>query len=195
MGEQTFSDEQIISGIKAKDARIFKYLYERFGPKIIGYVRKNSGSEADAKEMVQIAILKLWNNLKEKQYTEQGKLDRYIFTIAANSWKEELRRRKRSNTIALGKGEEMIRDEGDEDLIRKVVKSSSMDAIYAALPRLGEKCREYVGLYHFQEKPLKEIAAEQSVPYGNLRKRIFDCRAKLKKLAFEELEKIKKTSG
>lgn len=188
MKPTNLTDQQVIRGIINEDTRIYKYLYQKYGPIVLAHVMKNSGSKEDGKEILQMTVLRVWDKISAGQYQDQGKLGQYFYMISANTWKEELRRRRRKPTQTLGKTEEYVADEGDTDLFRKMVKSKSMDAIYRAIDRLGELCQEIIELYHLQEVPLKEIAVQKNYDYNNLRKRIFNCRKKLRKLAEEELK-------
>ena len=190
MKQKTFSDSEILAELKKKSPVIFQYLYRKFGPAILAHIMKNSGSREDGEEILQRTVLTVWEKVNAGKYEGRGKFGQYFFSVAANLWLDELRRRRRKPIQALGKGEEFLADEGDEEWSRKVVKNDSLDALYSGLKRLGDACREFIELYYFQEIPLKEIAEQKQYNYGNLRKRIFDCRNKLKRLAAEELTLI-----
>lgn len=185
------TDEQIIAGIRRKDKATFDYIYRQYGGMLIAHVMKNSGSRTDGMETLQIALLRIWENINQNKYKDQGKFANYLYMVMANCWREELRRRKSQHIQSLGKTEEYLADEGDIEIYRKLVKEGNLSAIYRALDRLDSLCQEIIELYHLQEVPLKEVAALKNYDYNNLRKRIFNCRAKLKKLAEEELQRRK----
>ena len=90
----TYTALQIKDGLVNNDAGIFRYLYKTYGGMIVGYVKKNSGSDQDAREMVQTVLLELWNAMRDGRYREEGKLDRFIYMLTANTWRDELRRRR-----------------------------------------------------------------------------------------------------
>ena len=177
------TEAELLAGIQRKDSQAFSYMYQHFAPKILGYVLKNSGSQADAQEVIQESLLKVWQKVQDGKYESQGKLKSYVVTVGVNTWLETLRNRKRKPTDRLEDKEWQLADEGAIDLHQKVEKYKSLDALYVALSQLGEPCKSLIQLFHFEEMPLKEIAKQQQVEYGSLRKRIFDCRKKLKKLA------------
>lgn len=179
---KTLTDQQILKGIAAKDTKVFDYIYQKYGPMVVAYVLKNSGTKTEGMEVLQISMLKVWDKIKNRQYEDRGMFGQFLYTIAANTWKEELRRKRRKPIQELGKIEELLEDQGDNDLYQKVVRNESMDAIYRALDQLEDLCRDIIELYHLQEVPLKEIAKMKNYDYNNLRKRIFNCRKKLKKL-------------
>ncbi len=177
-----YTSEAIITGLQQKDQQVLQYLYRTYGGMIAGHVRKNSGSDGDAQEMVQVKILELWIAVQEGRYQEQGKLDQYIYQLAANSWREELRRRRNRPQNTLDDSALQIEDEGEENLARAIVKDRYLQAMHEGIAQLGEPCQEIIQLYHLKKVNLQEVAARMQYDYDNLRKRIFDCRKKLKKI-------------
>lgn len=184
---KSYSNEQLIKAIGEGDQRALTFLYHKYGPRIKGYILKNSGELDDANDMIQKTILVIWEKVKSGAYTEQAKFDQFIGRVASNLWLSELRSRRRNPTVKLGKGEEMLEDTGSKEIIGKAFRGKALDAMYTALNQLGTICQRLIELYHLEEKALKEIAIEENVTYGSLRKRIYDCRNKLRKLALEEL--------
>lgn len=173
---------QILEGLKAKDELILRYLYRQHSPMIAGHVRKNSGTDEDAREIIQITMLQLWTAVQEGRYQEEGKMERYIFQLAANNWRYELRRRRNRPAGSLDATPIDVEDEGAENLEAAIVKDRYLNAVHQALQRLESPCDDIIRLYHLQEVSLLEISKKMNYDYDNLRKRIFDCRKKLKKI-------------
>jgi RNA polymerase sigma factor (sigma-70 family) len=184
----TFNITQIRDGLQGNDPEIFRYLYRTYGSMIVAYVRKNSGSEHDAREMVQTVILELWQAMRESRYKEEGKLDRFIYMLTSNTWRDELRKRKVRHTDELDIGRHTLEDDSARSLAAAVVKDQRIEAIHHCLQQLGSPCDEIIRLYHLEEISLQNMAVQMQYDYNNLRKRIFDCRKKLKKLVDEYLK-------
>jgi RNA polymerase sigma factor (sigma-70 family) len=183
-----YSTKQIKDGLLSNDPVVFRHLYKTFGPMIVGYVRKNSGSEHDAREMVQTVLLEFWNVIREGRYNEEGKLDRFIYMLTSNTWRDELRRRKVRQTDELDSSKIQVVDDGDLSVSAAIVKDERIEAIHYCLQKLESPCDDIIKLYHLEEISLQEVAVKMSYDYNNLRKRIFDCRKKLKKLVDEHLD-------
>ena len=177
-----YSSQAIVSGLKTKDPKILQYLYTKYSGTIVGHVRKNSGSDEDAQEMIQVTILELWIAVQEGRYQEQGKLDQYVYQLTVNSWKEELRRRRNRPQQALDDTYLQVEDSGDLDLANAIVKDKYLQAIHQGIEQIGSPCNEIIQLYHLQKVSLQDVAVQMQYDYDNLRKRIFDCRKKLKKI-------------
>ena len=139
--------------------------------------------------MVQTVLLELWNAVRENRYNESGKLERYIYMLTSNTWRDELRRRQVRQTDELDPSRTMIADDSDLTVAEAVVKDQRIEAIHHCLQQLESPCDDIIRLYHLQEVSLQEVAAQMNYDYNNLRKRIFDCRKKLKKLVDDFLNR------
>lgn len=180
---------QIRTGLLGNDPEIFRHLYRAYGGMITGYVKKNSGNDLDAREMVQTVLLEFWNAVREDRYNETGKLERYLYMLTSNTWRDELRRRQVRRTEELDPARVAIADDNQLSVAAAVVKDQRIEAIHHCLQRLESPCDDIIRLYHLQEINLQEIAVRMNYDYNNLRKRIFDCRKKLKKLVDDFLQK------
>lgn len=177
-----YTTQELLKGILEKDPDVFRYLYTTFGGMIAGYIRKNSGSEEDAQEMIQTVMIELWVSVRDGRYNETGKLPHYIYQITSNTWRDELRKRKKHQPESFSDQYHQIEDESETNILGAVVKDQQLDAIYRGIAQLGETCREIIQLYHLKKVSLQEIAERMQYDYDNLRKRIFDCRKKLRQL-------------
>jgi len=187
---KNYTTAQIKDGLLNSDPEIFRFLYRTYGGMITGYVKKNSGSDPDAREMVHTVLLELWQAVKSGKYAEEGKLERYIYMLTSNTWRDELRRRKVRKTEELDTGHGAIASDADESIAQAIVKDRRIEAIYQCLDRMEKPCDDIIRLFHLQEMPLLEVAERMRYDYNNLRKRIFDCRKKLKKMVDEYLSPL-----
>jgi RNA polymerase sigma factor (sigma-70 family) len=178
----TYTPQEIIGKLKAKDSEIFRYIYNTYSKMITGHVLKNSGTTEDAKELIQITLTELWSAVNDGRYKEEGKLGHYIFQLAANNWRYELRKRRTRPTDSFDDAPIQIADDSAESIEYQLVKDKYLNAIQKAMEQLDGTCEQVIKLYHLQEESLQDIAKEMNYDYNNLRKRIFDCRKKLKKL-------------
>jgi RNA polymerase sigma factor (sigma-70 family) len=185
----TYSAAQIKDGLLKNDPEIFRHLYRTYGGMITGYVKKNKGNDLDAREMVQTVLLELWNAVREGRYNDQGKLERYLYMLTSNTWRDELRRRRVRQTDELNPDSANLADDTNISLAAAVAKDQRIEAIHHCLQRLESPCDDIIRLFHLQEISLQEVATRMNYDYNNLRKRIFDCRKKLKKLVDDFLQK------
>ena len=121
-----YTTQELLIGIQEKDTEVFRYLYKHYSGMIAGYVRKNSGSEEDAVEMIQVVMLELWMAVQNGRYNEEGKLANYIYQLTSNTWRDELRKRKKRSSEALSDGELQLKDESELDLVHAIVKDKQL---------------------------------------------------------------------
>ena len=183
-----YTNLQIRDGLKKNDAEIFRYLYKTYGSMIVGYVRKNSGNDQEAREMVQTVLLEFWTAVREDRYQESGKLDRYLYILTSNTWRDELRRRKVRRTDELDTNQMLVADDHEQSIAMAIVKDRRIEAMHHCLQQLESPCDDIIRLYHLEEINLQDVAKQMNYDYNNLRKRIFDCRKKSKKLVDDFLQ-------
>jgi RNA polymerase sigma factor (sigma-70 family) len=181
-GLMEFTPQEILIGLLEKKADVFRFLYKTYSPMIAGYIRKNSGTEEDVAEMIQVVILELWVAVRDGRYEEEGKLGQYIYQLTSNGWRDELRKRRNRPQQSLSDSDLQIEDDSEENLASAIVKDRYLNAVHEGMNQLGEVCRDIIQMYHLQKIRLQEIAERMEYDYDNLRKRIFDCRKKLKQL-------------
>lgn len=189
----TYTTAQIKAGLLRSDPNTFRHLYRTYGGMVVGYVKKNRGTDRDAREMVQTVLLEFWNAVREGRYNEEGKLDRYLYMLTSNTWRDELRRRKVRQTDELDPAQISSTDDSQQSVALAIVKDQRIEAIHHCLQRLESPCDDIIRLYHLQEISLQQVAVQMNYDYNNLRKRIFDCRKKLKKLVDDFLQQQPKT--
>lgn len=194
--KEHFSAEAIVAGITAKRPEVFRYLAGRYGPAVRNHVRRNSGrGEEDETELLQLTLTQLWMAVRDGRYQEEGKLDQYVYQLATNLWHEELRRRKNREPKPLEETTYGMLDESEDELARAVAKDQQLEAMHASLEQLGEPCRQIIRWFHLEQVSLQDIAERLTYDYNALRKRIFDCRKKLRNLVVAYLGHNPNTYG
>lgn len=178
----------LTNGLIQKDPETFRFLYRQYAGMITGHVRKNNGSEEDAKEVLQIVMMQLWRAVKDGRYVEEGKFDQYLYQLAANTWREELRRRRNRPVVELDAYDINVEDKTQEQLLHALAKDHYLEAMHKGLSQLEPPCNRIIELFHLQQVSLQKVAEEMEYNYDNLRKRIFDCRKKLKKIVEKILD-------
>ncbi|NJO87241.1 MAG: sigma-70 family RNA polymerase sigma factor [Lewinella sp.] len=176
------NDQELLAGIQASQESAFAEVFRRYRVMIQGHVIKNSGSSEDAQEIIQLTMVKLFMAIREGRYEDQGKLGHYVFQLAANSWREELRRRRNRPNDSLTDFDYQLADDSEEQIALAVVKDKQLQALHQALGQMGQPCQDLIKKLSLKKEQLKSIAVQLDYDYNNLRKRLFDCRKKLKQL-------------
>ena len=90
-----FSELEIIDGIRRRDNRVLSYIYKNHYSAILKLILGNSGSEEDAKDIFQEALIVVFRNIREKSgFSLKSGFQTYLYSIARLLWLKSLRNRK-----------------------------------------------------------------------------------------------------
>ncbi len=87
-----YSVTEIIDGLRRRDSRVLRYIYKSYYPAIVKLVLTNSGTEDDAKDIFQEALIVVFKNIREKaDFKLESGFQTYIYSIARLLWLKHLR--------------------------------------------------------------------------------------------------------
>jgi RNA polymerase sigma-70 factor, ECF subfamily len=180
------SDEELAVLLQQDVDEAFGILVLRFQDSLMNYLYRFLGSRETAEDLLQETFIRLHE--KRMLFQPIGRFSTWIYTIASNLAKSELRRPQRRYTV------NVIREpEYEEDLELEIVdvepgpdKRVDMhlknERIEKELARLPEAFREAVVLRDVQDLPYDEICDILDLPLGTIKSRINRGRKMLKKL-------------
>ncbi|RMG25524.1 MAG: sigma-70 family RNA polymerase sigma factor [Bacteroidetes bacterium] len=175
MSNHSFTDLELIEGIRNSDERKLSYLYQNYLPGIVRYVTQNSGKEADAHDMFQEALIVLFRKVRQEDFQLTASLQAYLYSICRHLWLKHIRDSR------LGKKSEIQEYDAvdlDADTTEEITKSGRMRLFRHYFKLLDEKCRTILELY-FEKIPMREIAQRLDTTEGYVKKRKFVCKNKL----------------
>ena len=76
------SDQKYIEGLAANNSAIIKEIYKKFVPKVVFYIKNNSGDQDQAQDVVQEIMILLFNQAKAKTLQLTCPFDAYFFLYA-----------------------------------------------------------------------------------------------------------------
>jgi RNA polymerase sigma factor (sigma-70 family) len=172
------TDEAILDGLKKRDSGIIRYVYKEFYPTIKFLITTNSGTETDAEDVFQDALVVLFKKIAREDLILTSSFKTFLYSICRNLWLQRLDRRVFSNEFL-----EM------EDL------SELQDNLYLEQPeeehekyrlfqqhflKLSEDCQKILQLFLGKTslKEIAEIMGFKTEKYAKTRK--FMCKEKLK---------------
>src|SRR5437764_1435587 len=88
------SDQKYIDALLNNDTVLLGELYQKLSGKIKWMVLQNNGSEAEAADIFQDALLSIYDKAKNNNFTLTCPLDAFIYLICKNKWINELNKRK-----------------------------------------------------------------------------------------------------
>lgn len=132
--------------------RALTQLYQRAFPAVRGLVQRQGGSEQDAQDVFQDALVVFYEQAVGGTLVLTAAASTYLVSIARHRWQHELRRRARLPHEALADDSEDIAAEDPE------ASRESGVAVLDYVERLGAKCRNMLLSFYYFQQPLSQIA-------------------------------------
>jgi RNA polymerase sigma-70 factor (ECF subfamily) len=195
--------EQVLKQAAQGDAEAWRELVECYSPRVYGLLVNQCRDKDLAEELTQAAFVKVVKKINHSQggYKEIGRFDAWLFRIAMNGLRDEMRRRKRqAKPTDMGPGASSGRDEQtgawstmqqtivsggpapSDDPAAEVIKAEQIHFLQLAIEQLSPADREIIHLRHSAGLSFAQIADSLNQPLGTVLSRGHRALAKLKKL-------------
>jgi len=177
------TDEQLIARFQQGDAYAFDLLVKRYRDPLMNFIYRFVGNRLEAEDLLQETFLRLYKN--KHYYQEIARFSTWIYTIAANLAKTELRKRKRRQFFSIhnfmdsGKDYELP-DQGIRP-DRSTNNALTDEEIQSAISKLSPKFRQIILLRDVQGFSYEEIAQIVKIPLGTVKSRVNRARIRLQK--------------
>ncbi len=164
---QHLTDEALFQLYRKGEVAAFDLFYERLSPRIWGFLRKRTVSQALAEDLYQ----EVWSKIhrSKEQYDHKFPVAPWIFTIARSVLYDGLRGIQRNNEVAVG--EESLSRASDLTSFEESTKLDSPD-LEVALAALSPEQKEIIKLRYQKEWSFGEIASSLGLSEDSVRKRI-----------------------
>lgn len=153
------SDEVLLSRFAAGDRAAARALTLRLTPMILGLSQRMLGDSAEAEDVVQEAMLRLWKLAPEWRAGE-AKVSTWLYQVARNLCTDRLRRRRGGNP-----GLDAIPEveDGARPVHEEMELAERAAALHAALGELPDRQAEAVRLRHLEGLANPEIASRMDI--------------------------------
>ena len=158
---QSYSNEEIVAGIKNSDEKIFLFIYKSCFPDIRKLVLSNSGSEQDAEDLFQDSLLISCNKLSGGNLKLRCQFRTYLYSVARLLWLKELKQRKLQS-------QEYYDPDRQAGVIKNGIdklESAKMKIYEQHFSELSKECQKVLYMY-FEKTSMEEICQEMG--YKNI---------------------------
>ncbi|MEO0573402.1 MAG: sigma-70 family RNA polymerase sigma factor [Bacteroidota bacterium] len=183
MGKTLQNADQLTAAFKKNDQKVMQKVYQHTFPKFRAHVLKNSGNEAQAKDVFQEAFISCWRNVKENKLKENSNVEAYLFSIAKNKWIDFLRSSNFKKTVAMDSFSHL--SIVSEETEKKDEKESRLKVIQTALGELKGNCKSLLQLFYFERKSMEEISKVMNLAPASARNQKYRCMEKLRALSLQ----------
>ena len=145
----------------------FAELVERYGTRLLRFLRRRTNSLHDAEDLVQDTFVRAYTNIDG--YRSTYKFSTWLFTIARNLASSRLRRRYRSEPVSQARTTEPGPHE-------QMTQGETRQNLWAAARTLSANQYEALWLRYAEDMPIKEIA--QVMGKSQVSVKVTLCRAR-----------------
>ncbi|MBU0691789.1 sigma-70 family RNA polymerase sigma factor [bacterium] len=189
----SLTDEELILAFQQNNEAAFDEIVKRYQNPLFNFVGRLLGDNFYGEDIVQETFLRVYRN--KHRYHQVAKFSTWIYTIASNLAKTELRRRKVRNFFSISSKGSEERDYDIEDSSMDVVKevdgAMRTQMILREIDKLPRHFKEAVLLRDVQDLSYEEISTILDVPLGTVKSRVNRGRSRLqKKLSFLSNEEL-----
>lgn len=162
-------DREIILKIEKGDESALDYLYRKNYKMMVRMIIRNSGTEEEAKDIFQEALIVLWQKIISKEFTLTSKLSTYLYSVCKNLWRKELERKKR-----------LTNEEADGSEIQDIDQKERVEIVNRCIGQLGETCRQILTYYYFDKLSMNDIAEKMGFANSDTAKtKKYKCKKEL----------------
>ncbi|MEL7024148.1 MAG: RNA polymerase sigma factor [Pseudomonadota bacterium] len=156
-----------------RDSHALQTLYERFAPRVIGFLRRLTNDSGLIEEVYNDVMMTVWE--KAHQYRSESKASSWVFSIAYRRCLRLVKKQNfRSGVLR------MLGQETNEPTSRGNAEVDESDLIEAALQRLSAPHRLVVELTYFRDFSTQEVADIVDCPANTVKTRLFHARKQIR---------------
>ncbi len=162
------------------DEAAWRRIVEAYTPRVWGLIRAQCGNTDLAEEITQSTFCTVVARIG--QYTELGRFESWLFRIAMNRLRDEMRRRRRQANPVPESTLTGLAGEGPRPARAAETDPDDLAALRGALGRLSEADRQVIQLRHYAGLSFAQIAELLGEPLGTVLARQHRALAKLRQM-------------
>jgi len=190
-GKWQADDKELLARVKVGDTTAFSVLVDRYKVRLFNLIYRMLRNREEAEDILQETFLRVF---KEKEsYDPTFAFSTWIYTIALNLCRNELKRKKRFKFFGI----DLVKDDrryAVEGIENRNCLSSTLEKAIASLP---VKYRTVFLLREVNQLSYEEMSQSLSIPLGTVKSRVNRARLMLReklKPKFEEQYELSKSS-
>jgi RNA polymerase sigma factor (sigma-70 family) len=177
-----FSDEALLAGIRNEDESALSYLYKHHFPMILHFVQNNNGSDDEAKDIYQEAVIIFYEKIRDGGLELNCQIKTYLYSVCRRLW---LKRLALKNRFAGVVSESDTFVEVEEDVAAADEREEKFNKMGEALGLLGEPCKTLLEDFYIQDLSMQTITEKLGYTNAdNTKNQKYKCLMRLKKLFF-----------
>jgi RNA polymerase sigma factor (sigma-70 family) len=174
------TDARIVDLIRRGDEEGLTLLYQANVRMVRAFILRNKGSAQDADDMLQEAVVILWEKVRRGEFELRAKLSTFVFATVKNLWLRRLAQMRREIPTEL---DPERAESGDPSPLEEAIETEEAGRVRDALERLGDPCRTLLVLFYWEELSMEEIAERLGFANADTAKsKKYQCKKALERL-------------
>jgi len=181
-------DHALMRRVQKDEYDAFEELVDRYKTRLVNVIYRMLNDQNEAEDLVQETFLRVWTHRQDYDFSYC--LSTWIYTIALNLAKNELRKRRKFKFFSLLE----MSEKGLELPDPKMGPSALGHMLEGAIGKLPGRYKEAFLLRDVEQLPYEEVAQILGVPLGTVKSRVNRARAVLKDELKPKLEQSRAMS-
>jgi RNA polymerase sigma factor (sigma-70 family) len=165
---------EYLRGIKENDFTILEKIYKESLPEVIKYIKRNSGTTDDAKDVFQEGILVIFDKVKEGKLELTTSFHVFLFIVCKRIWLKKLKKRGNKEVTL----EENLEFGYEINYEERFLKTQKWNLFNQKFEELAEECRKVLKLL-FNGFSGKEIAEAMGYTEEYAKRKKYKCKLSL----------------
>lgn len=173
----------IVRGIRQNDTAVLREIYDRFLGRVVGWVRKNSGSEMDGHDLFQEGMEVVVVNAQKPDFILTAPFESFLWGICSRLWYKKLNKRNNTREMVRNLSVPVSIDKEETDAVveRALDGYFHRQLMERAFGQLGERCQRLLSMLLAGEST-QAITQALDISANTFYKGKFDCTRKWEKL-------------
>lgn len=172
-----------LKGIAENDFSVLEKIYEESLPEVIKYVKRNSGTLNDAKDVFQEGILVIYKKVKQNSLVLTTSFHVFLFSVCKKIWLKKLKRKSHKEVTL----DEFMNISFEENFDEKFIISRKWTLFNKKFQSLAEECRKVLKML-FNGHSGKDIAKTMDYTEDYAKRKKYKCKRHLAQLIKSDAE-------
>ena len=186
---KNLSDEDVILALQEGRMECYDELVRRYKDRLFSFINQMVRNGQLSEDILQDTFIRLYQH--RMSYRTIARFSTWIYTIAANLVRSQMRKLSRMTTVDLEpreSGERAIElPDGARPVDEQVAGKMTVEKVRAAMDLLPDEFREVIILREIEELSYEEIVEVLELPLGTVKSRINRARTQLRDMLAADL--------
>lgn len=188
--ENNLKEQELIRGLSLNDKKAIECIYKDNYSLIQNLITRNNGTEEDAKDVFQEAMIVLYEKAKTGTFELNCQLKTYLYAVSRRIWLKRLQVSSRYD-LEFGDFDNTVYPEEDWETHEK--RDQEFGMMEHALSELGEPCRSLLEAYYLKKESMQNISLRFGYTNAdNAKNQKYKCLIRLRKLFFAQYKNEEK---